>query len=160
MKQAEITVRVALNRGPGHHRLDLRPVARLRVDQRRLPFLSSPDVRPDLADPTRRVDARASRIPAARGGRPRLGQRRGLSLAPARDRLRHQACAAAGAQSVPISLDDLKNIDEQKKAIEQNTRQFVRGVPANNVLLTGSRGTGKSSLIKACLNAYSARGCA
>ena len=58
----------------------------------------------------------------------------------------------------PISLSDLKHIDEQKESIEQNTRQFVRGVPANNVLLTGSRGTGKSSLIKACLNGYSAKG--
>jgi hypothetical protein len=52
----------------------------------------------------------------------------------------------------------LKHIDDQKEAFEQNTRQFVRGVAANNVLLTGSRGTGKSSLIKACLNSYSARG--
>jgi predicted AAA+ superfamily ATPase len=58
----------------------------------------------------------------------------------------------------PIALDDLKNIDEQKLEIERNTRQFVDGLPANNVLLTGSRGTGKSSLIKACLNAYAARG--
>ena len=58
----------------------------------------------------------------------------------------------------PIRLSDLKHIDEQKQAIEQNTRQFVAGLPANNVLLTGSRGTGKSSLIKACLNAYAARG--
>lgn len=58
----------------------------------------------------------------------------------------------------PISLGDLKNIDEQKHEIERNTRQFVDGLPANNVLLTGSRGTGKSSLIKACLNAYAARG--
>jgi len=57
-----------------------------------------------------------------------------------------------------ISLDDLKNIDEQKRLIEQNTRQFVAGRPANNVLLTGSRGTGKSSLIKACLNAHAAQG--
>ena len=57
-----------------------------------------------------------------------------------------------------IRLSDLKNIDEQKKAIERNTRQFVAGLPANNVLLTGSRGTGKSSLIKACLNAFAARG--
>ena len=57
-----------------------------------------------------------------------------------------------------IRLDDLKNIDDQKKAIEQNTRQFVAGLPANNVLLTGSRGTGKSSLIKACLNAWSSKG--
>ena len=57
-----------------------------------------------------------------------------------------------------IRLDDLKNIDDQKKAIEQNTRQFVAGLPANNVLLTGARGTGKSSLIKACLNAWSSKG--
>lgn len=57
-----------------------------------------------------------------------------------------------------ISLDDLRNIDRQKALIEQNTRQFVNGKPANNVLLTGARGTGKSSLIKACLNAYAANG--
>jgi predicted AAA+ superfamily ATPase len=57
-----------------------------------------------------------------------------------------------------IRLADLHHIDEQKDLIERNTRQFVRGRPANNVLLTGSRGTGKSSLIKACLNEHSARG--
>ncbi len=57
-----------------------------------------------------------------------------------------------------ITLADLKNVDEQKSAIERNTRQFVQGLPANNVLLTGSRGTGKSSLIKACLNAYAGKG--
>ncbi|HEY3539184.1 MAG TPA: ATP-binding protein [Trinickia sp.] len=57
-----------------------------------------------------------------------------------------------------ISLDDLQNIDRQKALIEQNTRQFVNQLPANNVLLTGARGTGKSSLIKACLNAYADRG--
>jgi uncharacterized protein len=57
-----------------------------------------------------------------------------------------------------ITLDDLQHIDDQKQAIDRNTRQFVRQLPANNVLLTGSRGTGKSSLIKACLNAYSGKG--
>ena len=57
-----------------------------------------------------------------------------------------------------ISLDDLCNVDRQKALIEQNTRQFVQKRPANNVLLTGARGTGKSSLIKACLNAYAADG--
>jgi uncharacterized protein len=57
-----------------------------------------------------------------------------------------------------ISLDDLQNIDEPKRLIERNTRHFVQGLPANNVLLTGSRGTGKSSLIKACLNAHAAEG--
>lgn len=57
-----------------------------------------------------------------------------------------------------IALDDLKEIDPQKEKIERNTLQFVEGHPANNVLLTGARGTGKSSLIKACLNAWQDRG--
>ena len=57
-----------------------------------------------------------------------------------------------------MALSDLKEIEPQKEKIERNTRQFVEGRPANNVLLTGSRGTGKSSLIKACLNAYAPQG--
>ncbi|QJQ07075.1 ATP-binding protein [Undibacterium piscinae] len=57
-----------------------------------------------------------------------------------------------------IGLDDLQNISIQKAQIEQNTRQFVHGKPANNVLLTGARGTGKSSLIKACLNQFADQG--
>lgn len=57
-----------------------------------------------------------------------------------------------------MALADLKEIDPQKEKIERNTQQFVRGLPANNVLLTGARGTGKSSLIKACLNAYAPQG--
>jgi predicted AAA+ superfamily ATPase len=58
----------------------------------------------------------------------------------------------------PIQLHDLQGIDRQKNEIHRNTEQFVRGFTANNVLLTGSRGTGKSSLIKALLNAFSAQG--
>lgn len=57
-----------------------------------------------------------------------------------------------------ILLDALCGIDDQKLRIDQNTRQFVQGFPANNVLLTGARGTGKSSLIKALLNKYAADG--
>jgi predicted AAA+ superfamily ATPase len=57
-----------------------------------------------------------------------------------------------------IALDDLQHIGPQKEQIEQNTRQFVAGKPANNVLLTGARGTGKSSLIKACLNQFAKDG--
>ena len=57
-----------------------------------------------------------------------------------------------------IDLRDLHGIDEQKSQVEQNTRQFVAGLPANNVLLTGARGTGKSSLVKALLNKYASRG--
>lgn len=57
-----------------------------------------------------------------------------------------------------MRLEDLQEIDGQKEKIQRNTEQFVRGLPANNVLLTGARGTGKSSLIKACLNAYAPQG--
>ena len=57
-----------------------------------------------------------------------------------------------------MQLADLKEIDGQKEKIERNTLQFVQGKTANNVLLTGARCTGKSSLIKACLNAYAAQG--
>ena len=58
----------------------------------------------------------------------------------------------------PIRLDDLLGIDAQKQAIEENTRQFLRGFPANNVLLWGSRGTGKSSVVRALLNRYAGEG--
>jgi uncharacterized protein len=57
-----------------------------------------------------------------------------------------------------MALGDLKEIDQQKEKIQRNTLQFVQGLPANNVLLTGARGTGKSSLIKACLNEYTLQG--
>ena len=57
-----------------------------------------------------------------------------------------------------MRLQDLQEIDGQKEKIQRNTEQFVRGFSANNVLLTGARGTGKSSLIKACLNAYAPQG--
>jgi predicted AAA+ superfamily ATPase len=57
-----------------------------------------------------------------------------------------------------LGLNELKEIDGQKEKIQRNTEQFVKGLPANNVLLTGARGTGKSSLIKACLNAYAPQG--
>jgi len=57
-----------------------------------------------------------------------------------------------------MKLDDLKEIDAQKEKIQRNTEQFVRGLPANNVLLSGARGTGKSSLIRACLHTYAEQG--
>jgi predicted AAA+ superfamily ATPase len=57
-----------------------------------------------------------------------------------------------------MRLADLQEIDGQKEKIQRNTLQFVQGLPANNVLLTGARGTGKSSLVKACLNEYAPQG--
>jgi uncharacterized protein len=57
-----------------------------------------------------------------------------------------------------IRLSELKEVDRQKDRLLANTQQFVAGRPANNVLLTGARGTGKSSLIKACLNEYAPQG--
>lgn len=57
-----------------------------------------------------------------------------------------------------VRLQDLHGIDEQKARLTQNTAQFVAGLPANNVLLTGSRGTGKSSLVKAVLEQHAAEG--
>ena len=65
-------------------------------------------------------------------------------------------------QAVPrphaIRLADLQGIDRQKDILAQNTRQFVHGRPANNVLLTGARGTGKSSLVKALLTEFRDQG--
>ena len=57
-----------------------------------------------------------------------------------------------------VDLDTLRHIDRQKNLLVQNTEAFVRGLPANNVLLTGARGTGKSSLIRGCLTRYYEQG--
>jgi predicted AAA+ superfamily ATPase len=57
-----------------------------------------------------------------------------------------------------IRFADLKDIDEQKRRLRENTAQFVAERPSNNVLLTGARGTGKSSLVKAALNEFASKG--
>ncbi len=59
-------------------------------------------------------------------------------------------------QLIPFS--NLRNINRQIKQLYDNTRQFVNGYPANNVLMTGARGTGKSSLVRACLEAFHGEG--
>ena len=58
----------------------------------------------------------------------------------------------------PIRLESLVEVEPQKQRLLRNTEQFVAGLGANNVLLTGARGTGKSSLIKACLNEFADKG--
>src|SRR5436190_24399041 len=62
------------------------------------------------------------------------------------------------AQPHTIRVENLVAIDAQKRAIDENTRQFIAGLPANNVLLTGSRGTGKSSPVKAMLARHARKG--
>lgn len=57
-----------------------------------------------------------------------------------------------------IHTEDLQHIERQKDTIDRNTHHFIQGKPANNVLMTGARGTGKSSLVKAMLAAYAERG--
>lgn len=64
----------------------------------------------------------------------------------------------AVARPHAIRLADLIDIDEQKARLDANTKQFVEGRPANNILLTGARGTGKSSLVKAALTRYASKG--
>jgi predicted AAA+ superfamily ATPase len=94
-----------------------------------------------------------------------------LDFMPARAAVDWQRCRAAMWAAAPfggrfvahpelddIELDDLLNLEEQKAGIDLNTRQFLAGVPANNVLLWGARGTGKSSLVHALLNRYHDQG--
>jgi len=57
-----------------------------------------------------------------------------------------------------IRFSDLKDVEDQKRRLRENTAQFVAGRPANNVLLTGARGTGKSSLVKAALHEFASKG--
>jgi len=76
-----------------------------------------------------------------------------------RYRRRGSGCVLEPVRHVAtISLSDLKEVEPQKERLLRNTAQFVAGRGANNVLLTGARGTGKSSLIKACLNEFAPQG--
>jgi uncharacterized protein len=69
-----------------------------------------------------------------------------------------RGCLEPVARVARIEAADLQHVERQKAALLANTAQFVQGLPANNVLLTGARGTGKSSLIRACLAAYADQG--
>ena len=73
-------------------------------------------------------------------------------------RQQHRGCLQSVAHPHQIDLNDLQGIERQRDTLETNTRQFVAGLPANNALLWGSCGTGKSSLIKALLHRYHDQG--
>ncbi len=138
--------------------MDLRPFARLRVDQRRLSFVISSNSPLPWSDLAARLDSFLARL--EQWLPPQLSDadwRRAVAfpLAQASEPVRQHRLFCRRSRSSPIHLDDLKNIERQKDAIVPNTRQFVQKLLGQQVLLlTGARGTGKSSLIKACLNAY------
>ena len=108
----------------------------------------------ELIEQLRRVLSSAEQI------LPRAVPRIDWDLCPAANWRRHSLTGylepMRGGDST--SLDDLLGIDEQKRVVVENTRQFLKGFPANNILLWGSRGTGKSSLIRALLNTFSCDG--
>jgi predicted AAA+ superfamily ATPase len=74
----------------------------------------------------------------------------------------HRSTYSGTMEPVPsieaMHLEDLLGIEPQKRVLEENTRQFLAGLPANNALLWGTRGTGKSSLVRALLHAYAGQG--
>ena len=72
--------------------------------------------------------------------------------------LGHVSYLEAVTQFAEIRFADLQHIDRQRQLVEQNTRQFLSRKPANNVLMTGARGTGKSSLVRACLTEFHGQG--
>ena len=79
-------------------------------------------------------------------------------MLPTGDATRLQAFWSRSRNIESMQLDDLLGIDKQKKVVEENTRQFLAGYPANNILLWGTRGTGKSSLVRALLHTYAPQG--
>src|SRR5215471_5805252 len=139
------------------HRVDLRPVAGLRSHQRRLPDLMT---RKNAGDSlSRALDRAEGVLRRLEAWLPPPPPPPDWSARAFRWRKRGQHGFLQGiADPQMIKLDYLVAIDEQKRVIDGNTRQFVAGLPANNVLLTGSRGTGKSSLVKAMLPKYGSRG--
>src|SRR5262249_21482266 len=133
-------------------RVDLRPFARLRQHQRRLPVVMK-----DLSKLIARAEDVLERVEAILPP-PSPDPDWAKTLAARWRKRSGRGYLQAVAHPHTIKLDDLVAVDDQKQRIDANTRQFVHGLPANNVLLTGSRGTGKSSLAKAMLAKYSSKG--
>lgn len=108
-------------------------------------------------DLLQRVDALIDRIEGLLPTAPSL-ETDWTALAWRWKRNQHGGCLEPIREPHQISLADLHGIAQQKLSVIQNTEQFVLGYPANHVLLTGARGTGKSSLVKALLSAYATQG--
>ncbi len=105
---------------------------------------------------THRIDALAERLP---GTVQAIAMPDTAAAYAFRARRRQGALRVEAVTHVAtIRLADLREVDAQRDRLVRNTAQFVAGKPANNVLLTGARGTGKSSLIKACLHEFAPRG--
>ncbi|MBA3598924.1 MAG: ATP-binding protein [Methylibium sp.] len=116
---------------------------------------------PESSDPLHTLLARAeSLLERLEGVLPqRLAAPDWAASTAFRYRKRAGSCRLEPVRHVaPIRLADLKEVEPQKARLMRNTEQFVAGQPANNVLLTGARGTGKSSLVKACLNEFAPQG--
>ena len=139
------------------NRLDHRPFSRLRFDQRRLQKLKKEMADAKLEQKLERLLDRLEIL------LPKTEDEVDWS-APAFRWRRKQYLGMSYGVLEPIHRvalvdpDSIKNADQQKAALLRNTEQFVRGLPANNVLLTGARGTGKSSLIRACLKQFADQG--
>ena len=132
--------------------MDVRLLARLRVDQRRLQKLTR-----ELADLIARAEGVLARVESLLPDVTPDPDWKHVTAARWRKRSGRGTLQAI-AHPHAIKLDELVAVEDQKRVIDRNTRQFVAGFPANNVLLTGSRGTGKSSLVKAMLSKYAGKG--
>jgi len=91
-------------------------------------------------------------------GPPDFVQHRAFRWVRRQTLLGHLSYLEAIADIAEIRFSDLQHVERQQSLISQNTRQFLDKRPANNVLMTGARGTGKSSLVRACLTEYAAQG--
>ena len=120
-------------------------------------YLMATEPKTDLAQFLVRAEARLARI-ATLPPAPAAAPDWGAAVAFRWLKRNGRGYLRAVAKPHRIRLKDLCGIDEQKTRIEQNTRQFVAGNSANNVLLTGARGTGKSSLVKGVLDRYASKG--
>lgn len=114
---------------------------------------------PNLADLQAALDRLTSALQQQQGiTQPLTDQAQAIDWTQAVALTFRQGQLRAINQPALIAPEDLLGIERQKQAFDQNLRQFLAGLPANNILLTGARGTGKSSLVRAMLSRYASHG--